>query len=113
MWRIRYLQDDEKGGISEYWLGDIFIDEVLHEIIKAVTKKDICLEDIVIQDLESPQYEIVEGMSEEEIDNCEEMYDVEGFYHLITHRDFFIEDREILLPQVRDILNNELGLNLA
>ena len=104
MWRIRYYEPSTNYE-EEYWNGDIFLDELLEDIIEAITEKDICPVDIIIQNLDGDYDESVE-----EVDDREEMWTINELIDYIEEDDdVFIEDRNLInklkeIPSIKELL---------
>lgn len=62
--RIRY--NDPTDDNEEYWMGDIYFDELLEEILEAVENKNVPVGDIMIQNLNGYYDESVEEEDDRE-----------------------------------------------
>lgn len=62
--RIRY--NDPTDDSEEYWMGDIYFDELLEEILEAVENKNVPVGDIMIQNLNGYYDESVEEEDDRE-----------------------------------------------
>lgn len=108
MWRIRY-DEPSKNYKEEYWNGDIFLDELLEDIIVAVTQKNVHPFDIIIQDLDGAYDETIENE-----DDREEIYSMAELVSYIENNEHvFLEDESLLeklkeIPQVRELLKEQM-----
>lgn len=105
MWRIRY-DEPSTNYKEEYWNGDIFLDELLMDIIDAVKNKNVCPFDIIIQNLDGEYDERIE-----EVDDREEMWTINQIIDYIDDDEVFIEDRSLIcklkeIPSIKEIFDS-------
>lgn len=75
--RIRY--DDPTNNNEEYWNGDIYLDELLKDILVAVEQKNVCVGDIKIQNLD--------GYYDEDEENEDDREEFWSLRQLVEHID--------------------------